>query len=215
MTNYPPGMALRPITSWPHAWTIDRRRAPFSATFDTTLRQLDYELYQLGPINSGNAPSVLQVAVAESKFRRDGMPRADANPEHPGVILSIESRHGALSYPCDTFTRWTDNLRAITLALEALRRVDRYGVTQSGQQYRGWQAIESAPAEPDMNAEQLVSVLGAAAGLATPVFDTSAVNLARIYRTAKANTHPDRGGDRADWDRVQKAAEQLMRMGWL
>lgn len=44
-------------------------------------------------------------------------------------------RRGHLSYPCDTFTTLQDNLRVIALALEALRMVDRYGVTRRGEQY--------------------------------------------------------------------------------
>lgn len=80
----------------------------------------------------------------------DGMPRADAKPEHPGIIVNIEPRNKPpMSFPCDTFTHWHDNLRAIALTLEALRKVDRYGVTQTGQQYRGWQAIEAAPPSSD------------------------------------------------------------------
>jgi hypothetical protein len=159
---------------------------------------------------------VLQIAMREQDFRLDGMPRANAVPAHPGVILNIESNKGPLSFPCDKFDRWRDNLRAVVLGLEALRKVDRYGITPGNEQYRGWQAIEAAPAEPVKTLEQLVAVLADYAGLITPIADSSPENLARIYRTARANTHPDRsGGDRGAWDRVEKAAEQLRRMGWL
>lgn len=145
MSGYPDGMTLRPIANWPNNYTLDRRSSPFSSSLTTTLDTLERELRHLGT-GRRNAESVLQIAMREQDFRIDGLPRANATPQHPGVILNVESRHGTLSYPCDTFTRWQDNLRAITLGLEALRRVERYGITQTGQQYRGWQALESKPA---------------------------------------------------------------------
>jgi hypothetical protein len=217
LRSYPPAMTLRPITSWPHAFTNPRRNAPFRAYLRDTLTKLDQELRLLDPKDRLYPPSVLEIAIAERDFRLDGMPRANAQPDHPGVILNIEPRaKPALSFPCDTFDHWHDNLRAITLTLEALRRIDRYGVTNTGQQYHGWRAIEAKPLEPEVPAEQLVTVLAVAAGLITPVADTSPENLARIWRTARANTHPDTNdGDRAVWDRVEKAANQLRRMGWL
>jgi hypothetical protein len=213
--TYPSGMVLRPIVVWPRAETRNRVRSTFSASWSATLDLLDRELYHLGR-GCHHAPAVLQIAMREEDFRLDGMPRASAVPTHPGVILNVESTKGPLSFPCDKFDRWRDNLRAIALGLEALRRVDRYGITPGNEQYRGWRAIEAAPTDPAMTAEQLINVLAAHAELITPVADSSPENLARIYRTARANTHPDRPhGDRAAWDRVETIAEQLRRMGWL
>lgn len=40
---------------------------------------------------------------------------------------------------------WQINLRAIALGLEALRKLDRYGITSRGEQYTGWRAIEATP----------------------------------------------------------------------
>lgn len=211
MTDYPPGMTLRPIEQWPLDFTRNRRRSQFSATWTATVKQLDTELRHLG--EDRRAPSVLQIAMREQDFRlRDGMPRASAVPEHPGVILNVESRHGALSYPCDTFTRWQDNLRAIALGLEALRRVDRYGITQTGQQYRGWQAIEAAA--PQFTADTAEAFIR---GIADNEGDGLDLNvLAQVYRRVKGISHPDRnGGDQAQWDRVEAAATVLRAAGRL
>jgi hypothetical protein len=95
-----------------------RQAVPLSDTlemFDRELRMID-----------GREVEVL-VAIAPEPFRLDGQPRAQAKAEHPGVILSLQSRHKQLSYPCDTIMTWQDNLRAITLALEALRNADATG----------------------------------------------------------------------------------------
>ena len=89
---------------------------------------------------------MLQVDISERYIRTDGLPYANARyGTNPGVIVSFDSRHGPLRYATDAFTEWQDNLRAIALSLEALRAVDRYGVTRRGEQYTGWRAI-AAPA---------------------------------------------------------------------
>lgn len=149
---------------------------------------------------------VLQIAIDRSGFRRDGKPRANAVPEHPGVILSFESVHGPLSYPCDSYDRWTDNLRAIALSMEALRRVDRYGVTRNGEQYRGFAALE-APGVGDsgpMSQAQAEAVIREHAPYNPGELTLS---LSTAYRRARRYTHPDSNdGDQSAWDQVEAAA---------
>lgn len=211
MTNYPPGMTLRPLDGWPLKFTSPRREAPFRSTLSDTLKLLTRELRNLDPKDTQWPTSVLQLALSERDFRLDGMPRADSKPAHPGVILNIETRNQpALSFPCDTFWRWHDNLRAIALGLEALRKINRYGITQTGQQYRGWQAIGAPKSSP----AELVDFLAKVAD--EGVSDTSSRNIARLLRLARFKAHPDRnGGDGTLWDGVEQAAAQLRRMGWL
>lgn len=220
--NYPPGMTLRPLTAWPTEFTHERKRSRFESSLSDTIALLDRELRLLDPDDRCYPESVLQLALEERDFRIDGMPRANATPRHPGVILNIEPRNRpALSFPCDTFTHWHDNLRAIALTLEALRKVDRYGVTQTGQQYRGWHAIE---AKPSVDATTAACVV--LARIAWPnENDERQANWAHkiatdpeigrnTYRQAKAKAHPDRhNGDRALWEQVEGAADVLRRNG--
>lgn len=208
MADYPPGMTLRPIDSWPRPETRNRQRSLFSAPWRETLKLLDRELHHLGAAGR-RAPSVLQIAMRERDFRIDGMPRANAVPSHPGVILNVESDKGPLAFPCDKFDRWQDNLRAIALSLEALRRVDRYGTTPGNEQYRGWQAIE---AKPSMTAKAAVEYLATVAGMPPP---SSQEGIALAYKKARHASHPDRSGDRATWDQVEAAAAVLRNSGFL
>jgi len=210
MTSYPTNMTLRPITAWPHQLTQERRRSNFSAQWGDTLGLLDRELWYLGN-GQRNAPAILQIAMREQDFRIDGMPRATAKPEHPGVILNVESRTGPLSFPCDTFTSWQDNLRAIALALEALRRLDRYGITPRSEQYAGWKQLPSAgeQAPAGVTADEAERQLRLAAGDMDSPLD-------RVYRAARAGAHPDRnGGDRSGWDAAEEAAAVLRAHGRL
>lgn len=129
---------FRPISQWPGEMCAERRRSIFKAKFSQTLDLLNRELSYLDV-----ASLVIEAGFTESEIRLDGWPKSIARPAHPGVILSFESKFGALRYPCDTFTDWHDNLRAIGLALEALRKVDRYGVTKRAEQYTGWRQLPS------------------------------------------------------------------------
>ncbi|KQU30311.1 MULTISPECIES: hypothetical protein [unclassified Rhodococcus (in: high G+C Gram-positive bacteria)] len=218
MSDYPSGLTLRPITNWPGTFTKERRRSNFSAPWRSTLELLDRELYYLGP-GTRNAPAVMQIAMREQDFRLDGLPRANARPEHPGIILSVESTKGPLSFPSDRFTTWQDNLRAIALSLEALRKVDRYGVTRNAEQYTGWKAIGSGAggaieqplfASADA-AERFLRDLSP-----MPRSEGAPNTTQSVYRRAAASAHPDRrNGDRSLWDKVEAAAELLRVAGRL
>ncbi|MBR9800572.1 J domain-containing protein [bacterium] len=129
---------FRSLERWPGEPTAQREQSRFRAQHSDTLDLLDRELWFLKAENI-----VLQVDVPESQIRLDGMLRANATPREPGVILSFDSINGPLSFPCDRFATWKENLRAIALALEALRKVDRYGVTSNAEQYRGWKRLGS------------------------------------------------------------------------
>jgi hypothetical protein len=209
VSRYPDGMVLRPSQSWPGPFPTEHVRSPFSAPLSTTLSELDRELWYLGT-GSRNAPSVLAMALSEGDFRKvDGLPRANARPDHPGVVLYIESMVGPLSYPCAKFDSWTDNLRAITLGLNGLRRLERYGITSANEQYAGWKALPAAGAVAATGAEDAEAQLRRVSGLADET------DLNRVYRVARANTHTDRGGDRAGWDAVEAAGDVLRRHGRL
>ncbi|SFN66678.1 hypothetical protein [Mycetocola miduiensis] len=207
MNYWPSGMKVDPIGSWPSALTEKRRASNFASTMSSTLATLRRELFQL------DAEDVrLQVAIPASQFRLDGYPRATAKAEHPGIILTMQTNVGALSYPCDTFTTWEDNLRAIALALEALRKVDRYGVTKRGEQYRGFMAIEATavPAgftSADDAREFLRSVTG-------DLWKDVSASDSHLVRTAKRWAHPDMpGGDADRFQRVTLAEQYLKQNG--
>jgi hypothetical protein len=215
MTDYPASLDVRPLTTWPGALTPAHKhtRSQFSAPLRSTLTLLTRELDALGARHP-----VLEVAIPADQFRLDGRPRANAREEHPGVVLSLPHTHvGALRYATDTFDRWQDNLRAIALGLEALRKVDRYGITKRGEQYAGFKALPSGGIpmaggrmtvdEAAREFVQIIAVNGYT--VAThEVTDDPALRHA-AYRHAAKHVHPDRGGDRATWDRLEQAKHVL------
>lgn len=190
---------FRPIVTWPVAPTAVRRHASFRATWNQTLGLLGRELTHLKARNI-----VVEVAVDAAQIRRDGALYADARPRHPGVILSFDSKHGALRCPCDTYDDWRDNLRAIALALESLRAVDRYGVTRRSEQYAGWSALPSPVGQ--MTLVEAKSLIAKLVGFD---IDFSSPNWATAVRVAERKTHPDAGGSGESFKRVQEAKRVL------
>ena len=195
---WPRNLRVHPLSRWPGAFTPRREKSKFKANLDDTVEVLTREIKHLGGKNAA-----MQIAIAPEAFRLDGYPRATAKPEHPGIILTLDSKHGALSYPCDTYSTWQENLRAIALALEALRKVDRYGVTKHGEQYRGFLAITASPHRPFDTAESAESWLRAQIGADTDV------PLPTVISRAKRNAHPDTGGSVDRFQLVNDAATLL------
>lgn len=201
---------FEPIEQWPGEETEWPRRSQFKASYSQTLEVLDRELVALDA-----SAIVLQVYLDRRHIRNDGLPRAQANPGSPGVILSFDSAYGPLSYPCDAFDHWHDNLRAIALALEALRKVDRYGVTKRAEQYKGWQQLPHYAATTVNGAPRNVSeAMQLLQGL-VPDMDCVAtagnVEVAKkVLREAQQKTHPDRGGSQEMFKKVMEAERLLI-----
>jgi len=208
-----------PIKRWPGKLRTrgERIAAPFKSGFNETMRLLERELRMV------HAESAV-IQIATEHFNKSGMPYADATPEHPGVIVSfvkvVRDKFGQrvrvpLSFPADRFTRWESNLRAVAIALEDLRRIDRYGVTQNSEQYLGFKALPPpGPEHPSILTidEAAVKLQAAAPGYGSPksIIESPTVYRA-AYRAAAAKLHPDAGGKKEEWEMLQ-AAKSLLDM---
>lgn len=210
--------AFRPLDGWDREltdWSQQKSSFTFRATFADTLKLLDSELQALGAVEA-----VIQLALPDSAIRRDGLPRSGARPSHEGVALSFDSRHGPLRYATDTFDTWQANLRAIALRLEALRKVDRYGVARSGEQYAGWNALPAGDTGQPFTVEGAARFLAEHSGTPTdpshPAFKDLLDNpdeRVRAYRRAAQRLHPDTGGDPNLFRRLNEARDLLDQHG--
>lgn len=204
--DWPDGLKTGPIGEWPGVMTSRRTLSPFSATLTSTLALLKRELRELGAKNTE-----MLIAISPGAFTLAGRPYANAKPDHPGIILSFDTSFGHLSYPADQYTTWQDNLRAVALSLEALRKVDRYGVTKRSEQYRGFLAIEATAAPAGFaTADAALTWLGRVTDtnpLANPPYV--------VLRKAQRRAHPDAGGDTALFQRVSLAEAKLRESGLL
>jgi len=221
-------LSVRPITSWPGVeTTVDARRfSQFKATYSSTLDLLDRELTILGASNV-----VVELWVDENDVRLNGELRANAQPDKPGVILSFDSKHVPLRYTFDVFESpyYRDgpschhNLRAIALGLQALRRLDRYGIATRAEQYTGWRALGAGIAigqeqRPHFDTiEEAADFLidhgewGATRGDPKDLLDSPIASdlIAAYYRMAAKRLHPDTGGDPEDFARLCEARRAL------
>jgi hypothetical protein len=216
-------ITTRPIESWPGELTPEGKRdfSHFSATWRQTLDLLATEAGNLGATEV-----VMQLAIGESDLRIDGLVRANATPAHPGVIVSFESRHGPLRYSTDRFKRgglrdhcpgWQANVRAVALGLEALRKVDRYGISTGGEQYVGYRAIGAGqPSSSSMSVEWAARLLAYHAW--HDEVDEAMCSLvledpAPAFREAAKRLHPDVGGDPEEYRRLTEARDVLLAHG--
>lgn len=202
-------LVARPLEQWPGPLTPEgmRHDSQFTASWSDTVNLLEKEV---GMLAGHDATLVLQLAVTERDCRLDGWIRADARPAHPGAILAFDSKHGPLRYSTDLYRHgstyggrylvgWQANVRAIALGLEALRKVDRYGIARGGEQYRGWKAI------PQTTGQDAKALLFQVTGEPTP----SDRDTKSLYRWALRVAHPDQGGSRELLEQVMEAGRKL------
>lgn len=203
---------FRPLTSWPGKRRTNRKRATFSAGYGRTLIDLEREVWHLGA-----RQCVIEAECAESEIRDDGRLRSNARLSGPGLIVSFVGKTGALRFPCDSYTDWQANLRAIALALAALRAVDRYGVTQHAEQYKGWKQLPPGGDRPEAiqmeafasveDAMVFLSVTGKTATTRDPA------HVDAVYRRAATFAHPDQGGSSELMSKVNAARDYIEKYG--
>lgn len=210
---------IRPITKWPGKENQDLKVSPFRCGYSDTLKLLKFELEKSGAIDSS---LVIEMWVTPGMIRKDGQLRADAKVDKPGVILAFTRKTNRrwdagrqtyvytpqqVQYPCDAFSTWKDNLRAIALSLEALRKVERYGVFK-------YDDIVSRLALP--SAEGSVSTRESAAafiathsGVAMKEILFSDTARSTAYRRAAQKLHPDNGGSQDEFVKLTEANKIL------
>ncbi len=143
------------------------------------------------------------------RARLDGLPRSgEHEPGDTGVAVYFKLRffsggkeflrHTVLT--CDKWTRVSWNAYAIARDIEAQRARARWGCTSVEQAFRGYLAIpercgglswwQTLGVSPDSTADQLKDA----------------------FKTLAKTRHPDVGGDREAWDKLQTAYDQAMSM---
>ncbi len=177
-----------PIEFWPGEPTPsrNRRKSPFRGSWQNTLDGLEREIGHLK-----GRDILFQAYMRPEHIRNDGWPRSGApNPSGPGIVVSFTANGVALSFPCDTFTDWRDNLRAVALGLSALRTVERYGITRRQEQYKGWAKL-AAP-EPENARKQAFVFFAKLTGWSESEIRA---DLQGAYRLACRAAHPDHNGN--------------------
>lgn len=181
-----------------------RELTPFDSTWSKTLTLLEREVTALA-----GKDLVLGVDITENAVRLDGGIRANARAATPAVEVAFDSKHGPMLYRCDRYVGryysqgpdWQQNVRAIAKTLEALRAVDRYGASSSGEQYAGYRQIAATPTVPTRDALARLRVIA-------DITDTD-VPVDFVIRRAQRMAHPDRGGSPELWAQVEELVHAI------
>jgi hypothetical protein len=198
-----------PIEKWPgekHS-PYKRKKAPFGVTYARLLDDLERELKHLGARDI-----IIQAYLKRDQIRNDGWPRSSERPFEPGIVLSFLNRENQeIAFPCDTYKKWESNLRAISLTLTALRAIDRYGVSQHAEQYKGWAKLPPAPVK--MSPAEAMTFLR----LHSEIEPAGKASLEAAFRAAARKLHPDnqQTGNHGQFVMLQQAKLALeLTYGW-
>lgn len=197
---------------YPLEWPAGHPRTPrarqissykFQIKQELATRQMLDEVRMLG--YDRDKPVVLSMNV---EFRRDGLPYANRTaPADVGVALYFYRDGKPLVFACDAYDSLRGNIRAIGLTVNAIRAIDRHGVTQATERtLQGFTAI-GHKAAPDYAELPWWRVLG---------FTRAAVEPEAIRNRARAlalRYHPDRGGDGEVMAAINAAKDIGLRQG--
>lgn len=183
-----------------------RDKGPFKVT---TWSRVEYFLMnELSKLGAKDVTLAIDLPNP-AHWNMQGAPRADARAQSPAVIVAFTRKDGVrLTFPCDTYADWQTNVYAIAKSLEALRAVDRYGVTQGDQQYVGFKALPpggGSPGAPVMTEEDAATILAEFSGMPAEAILSYAAVAATAVKMAKARTHPDAKGEPGDFEKVSTA----------
>lgn len=211
MSDHPEAVTRYPL-QWPMGWkrTLSSRRVrgSFSETkhspteagtikrqvpvantraMDRLQRQID-ELGGSDPTMSSNL-----------RLRLNGAPDLREEPADPGVAVYFRFKGRATVLACDRYIRVADNIAAIAAHIDALRRIDRYGVGTLEQALAGYRSLPA-----DMAADWR-SVFGFDADARVSVGDVQ-----DRFRQRAATAHPDKGGSDEMMMHVNRAREYAL-----
>lgn len=208
------------IEAYPLHWPEGRPRTPegerrdsqFKTTFGQEVQRVMREINLLQtegaslPLTRSDRIKFETVISSDLPVRSDGLPRAKAaHPADPGVAVYFDYCGEQVCFACDKWLHIKDNLRSVTLTIEALRGIRRWGTGDMLR--RAFTGFKMLVAESD----EWRSVFGYRSGEAVALPDLTA-----RYRRARSAAHPDRpGGSEARFDQIeqayQKGREELTR----
>lgn len=131
-------------------------------------------------------------------LRLDGAPRSGQKPPlDPGVAVYFKRKGNPLCFACDRWLTPEENLWAICLTIDALRKIERAGVSDMLERaFTGFVALPAPPSWWD--------VLGVSKTATPDEIKTAYRNLAKQH-------HPDAGGSVAEFQKVQAAYDAAIK----
>lgn len=192
--------------SWPFGWrrtaARQRQRATFSESKTIQMPEGQPAIRKEGLVSMPRARDRLQrqlellgaknaLVSTNIELTIYGQPRAGRrDPDDPGVAVYFQLGGKDRVLACDRWDQVQGNIAAIAAHIDAIRRVDRYGVGTLEQAFAGYDALPAPGAD---NRPSWRKVLGL--DERTPV---SVPDIEAAYRSEAKRLHPDKPGGSHD-----------------
>jgi len=176
---------------WPTGYP--RTERPISAQFNTSFAAArDAALREVRLLGAKNA-----VISSNVPLRRDGLPYANTQKLNDnGVALYFYYNDKQLVLACDKWNAPADNMQAIRKAVEAIRGLDRWGVSDMlNRAFTGFTAL------PNAATKEWFQILGVSKSATKSEITTAYKMLAHIM-------HPDKGGSSESFQELNDAYQQ-------
>ncbi len=176
---------------WPEVMprTKNPKRSNFKGSFADIRDGLLREIYLLGgklPIISSNIP-----------LKRDGMPYAgQKEPNDSGVAVYFQLKGKPMMFACDKYNLVKDNMRAIQKTIEAMRGIERWGVSEALE--RVFTGFEALPAP-----KKWWDILSVSK-------EATKSEIKKAYQDLAKKHHPDHGGDPAQMSEINVAYQKAL-----
>ena len=170
------------------------RNRSFEATLGSTTSDLEKEMDRMGVDH-------WRGEIANTHTKSNGLPLHNANPDDPGFVLRWTDDGEQFAVACDASPRLRDNVRYVLKWVNETRMRSQRPVKTGDSEFA---AARLPPGDGDCVVAATATrkpaheVLGVAPDAPENVIESAA-------RARKAETHPDSGGDRDEFERVVEA----------
>jgi hypothetical protein len=144
-------------------------------------------------------------ASGGSYTKADGLPKHNANPDDPGFVLRWQTEEENFAVACDYYRNLRDNVRTVYLWVHETRMRSQRPVTTGESEFAAAR-LPSGDDDAVVAQEPPHEVLGVAKDAPADVVEA-------VARRLKANAHPDSGGSREEFQRINDAEETLLSEG--
>lgn len=133
--------------------------------------------------------------------RADGQPRSDRRaPDDPGVAVYFRAGEKDYCFPCDKWDTVAGNIAAVAGHIEAIRRIERYGVQSLNEAFSGFVALPDQGHRPWRQVLEMHRANG-----------VTRQDAEEAYRRLSRERHPDFGGSHEMMAELNSAIEAARR----